>query len=222
MTNRVHPFLWWGIPVLLMISQILCEIFVPTEMKPAFFSEEGPHEKVQALIMLIAFVFAVRVFLTVEGVWLKLWFGIAALGSLYVGGEETSWGQTYLHWGTPESWMAINDQAETNLHNTSDWLDQKPKILLEIGVLVGGIIVPALARWKPHKLPSRFAAIYPTWQTSVAAGTALTLKIIDTVQDRVDGHLFWRISEAIEIFVYYFVLIYLIEMLRRFKSRAQE
>ena len=222
MTNRVHPFLWGGIPVLLMISQILCEIFVPTDMKPAFFSEEGPHEKVQAVIMLIAFVFAVRVFCAVEGLWLKLWFGVAALGSLYVGGEEISWGQTYLQWATPESWGLINDQNETNLHNTSDWLDQKPKILLQIGVLVGGIIIPALAHWRPEKLSARFAEIYPTWQTSVTAGIALVLKLIDTVQDRVDAHLFWRISEAIEIFVYYFVLMYLIEMARRFKPRAPE
>ena len=140
----------------------------------------------------------------------------------FCAGEEISWGQTYLQWVTPESWGLINDQNETNLHNTSDWLDQKPKILLQIGVLVGGLIIPALARWKPEKLSARFAAIYPTWQTSVTAGIALALKLIDTVQDRVDAHLFWRISEAIEIFVYYFVLLYLIEMVRRFKPRAPE
>lgn len=220
MVARVHPFLWWGIPLLLMISQILCEILLPNAVKPAFFSEEGPHEKFQALIAFFAFIYAVRLLCVVKGVWLKIWFGIAAFGTLYIAGEEISWGQTYLHWMTPESWGMINDQDETNLHNTSDWLDQKPKILLEIGVLVGGIIIPALARWKPEKLPLKFAIIYPSWQTSVSAGIALSLKIIDTIQDRVDAHLFWRISEVLEIFVYYFVLIYLIEMWQKFKPRA--
>ncbi|MEE9250624.1 MAG: hypothetical protein V3U93_05795, partial [Alphaproteobacteria bacterium] len=32
---------------------------------------------------------------------LQLWLGLAALGSLYVAGEEASWGQHYLQWSTP-------------------------------------------------------------------------------------------------------------------------
>src|SRR3546814_4167282 len=52
-------------------------------------------------------------------------------------GEEASWGQHYAGWLTPDNWQALNDQGETNLHNTSSWLDQKPRTLLEIGVIVG-------------------------------------------------------------------------------------
>ncbi len=43
---------------------------------------------------------------------------IGALGSLYIAGEEMSWGQHFFHWNTPEYWAEVNRQQETNLHNT--------------------------------------------------------------------------------------------------------
>jgi hypothetical protein len=221
MTIRIHPFLWLWIPVALMIGDLLCEIFVPIAARPQFFSEAGPHEKVQALFMFAGLIYATRLFFVVEGIWLKLWFGIAALSCFYIAGEEISWGQTFFGWLTPEFWSQINDQQETNLHNTSDWLDQKPKTLLQIGVLVGGIIIPALQKWRPSALPARYAAIYPTWHVVVTAAFAVLVKIIDTVQDLVhpytDWRIFWRASEVLEIYIYYFVLIYLIAMWKRFK-----
>lgn len=213
-------WLRWGLPTLLMVFCLICEAVVPNPMKPAFFSEGGPHEALQALWMLAGLVFACLLTYRAPNLWLKLWFGIAALACLFVGGEEISWGQTFFNWATPESWGSINDQNETNLHNTSDWLDQKPKILLQIGVLVGGLIIPALQKWKPASLPPRFALIYPTSQVSIAAGFALAVKLIDTVQDRLDQHLFWRASEVLELFIYYFVMLYLIEMWQRFKPRT--
>ncbi len=210
-------WLRWGIPVLLMLFSLACEVIVPDARKPGFFSEDGPHEAVQAIWMVVGFVVACLLTWKVPSLWLKLWFGIAALSCLYVGGEEISWGQSIFSWATPASWGLVNDQNETNLHNTSAWLDQKPKIILQIGVLVGGLIIPALQRWSPSRLPARFAAIYPTSQLSIAAGLALSVKLIETVQDRIDEHLFWRASEVLELFIYYFVMLYLLEMWARFK-----
>ena len=69
---------------------------------------------------------------------LTSWLVLIILGSAYFGGEEASWGQHWLGWETPEVLGQLNDQGETNLHNTSSWLDQKPRLLLELGVLVGG------------------------------------------------------------------------------------
>src|SRR3546814_19755347 len=76
-------------------------------------------------------------------------------------GEEASWGRHYAGWLTPEGWQAINDQGETNLHDTSSWLDQKPRTLLEIGVIVGGIIVPLLALRRTAIREGRFALLLP-------------------------------------------------------------
>ena len=72
--------------------------------------------------------------------WLQAWVALVTLACVYLTGEELSWGQHLFGWSTPESLMAVNDQGETNLHNISSWLDQKPRMLLELFVLYGGII----------------------------------------------------------------------------------
>ena len=72
------------------------------------------------------------------------------------GGGGDSWGQHFLGWESSEFWQDINDQSETNLHNTSSWLDQKPRLILEIGVMVGGIVIPLLIKFKKGLLPARF------------------------------------------------------------------
>ena len=41
---------------------------------------------------------------------------VMAMATFFFAGEEISWGQTYLGWGTPEAYKSIS--GETNLHNT--------------------------------------------------------------------------------------------------------
>ena len=81
---------------------------------------------------------------------LLLWFSIATLGVAYTAGEEISWAQHLVGWGTPHWWADLNDQGETNLHNVSSWLDQKPRALLEVGIVIGGIVLPLLLRAVPR------------------------------------------------------------------------
>jgi hypothetical protein len=45
-----------------------------------------------------------------------LGIAVVALASFFFAGEEISWGQTYLGWQTPDSYLAY--ARETNLHNT--------------------------------------------------------------------------------------------------------
>jgi hypothetical protein len=68
---------------------------------------------------------------------LLLWTVIFIIGGIYLAGEEASWGQHYFAWSTPDAWMSVNDQQETNLHNVSHWMDQKPRIILTVGVIFG-------------------------------------------------------------------------------------
>ena len=75
-----------------------------------------------------------------------LWTVIFGLGCVYFLGEEISWGQHLGGWETPDAWKEINDQNETNLHNTSGWLDQIPRTVLTIGIICGGVIFPLLQR----------------------------------------------------------------------------
>ncbi len=148
---------------------------------------------------------------------LQLWLGLAALGSLYVAGEEASWGQHYLQWSTPEYWQTVNDQGETNLHNTSSWLDQKPRGLLEIGVVIGGILIPLAAlRW-PQIRRSRLAIILPSMiclpSALIAEFAAVSERILNLFG--VAGGVFYRTSEIQETYFYLFVLLYLIVLRRR-------
>jgi hypothetical protein len=69
----------------------------------------------------------------------RLWILLVTLGALYMAGEEISWGQWIFMWDTPEAMLEINDQHETNLHNTSSWMDQKPRLLLELWALFGAL-----------------------------------------------------------------------------------
>jgi hypothetical protein len=94
----------------------------------------------------LAFMASVRFATTLpktSNTWLLLW----AAACIYFAGEEASWGQWYFLWETPEGFAQINDQQETNLHNTSSWFDQKPRLAVELFVLIGGVIWPILRRF---------------------------------------------------------------------------
>ena len=81
---------------------------------------------------------------------------IAALSCLYIAGEEMSWGQHFFHWNTPEYWAEVNRQQETNLHNTYAVFEKYPRAVLELGVLIGGIIIPIAAMFDPGCAPTGY------------------------------------------------------------------
>ncbi|MFK7840299.1 MAG: hypothetical protein AB8B83_08225 [Bdellovibrionales bacterium] len=216
---KMHKLLWLIIPVFIFIAQIAIELLVPKDILPTLHSEGGPHETLQFIFIAVAFIMAILILIRIKksNMWLSLWVAIAALASFYVAGEEVSWGQHFFDWGTPEFWQGLNDQGETNLHNTSSWLDQKPRLILLMGTIVGGLIIPTLAKFRPSALPQKFAIIYPPAILSVTAGFALTVKIIDKIQDMFDNNLFTRAAEIEELYLYYFVLLYLLGLMQRVK-----
>jgi hypothetical protein len=82
--------------------------------------------------------------------WLRLGLALAfAVGATYFAGEEISWGQHFLGFGTPESYVAWNYQGETNLHNSSDSrleliFHEGPKLLLSWACPLSGFVFPLL------------------------------------------------------------------------------
>lgn len=208
-----HKFFWLWLPILGVFAQICVELFVPQANKAAFHSETGPHENLQALITFLGALLALRMLMMPQvrqRTFVFLWVLIAFLGCVYITGEEVSWGQHIMNWSTPEYWAQINDQGETNFHNTSSWLDQKPRLLLEIGVLIGGIIIPALRYFK-MSLPQRFALIYPDSRLFVTSIIALGITITDKIDDALkDVEILHRASEVEEVYLFYFVLMYLV------------
>ena len=152
---------------------------------------------------------------------LSAWLVLAALGTFYVAGEEMSWGQHYFDWATPDGWDSLNDQGETNVHNISSWFDQKPRTLLEVGVIVGGLILPWLMVLRPGLRTRPLAVIVPPLSCFPAALLAELSALSERTVNWFGGrdYLFHRTSEVQEFYFYYFALLYLLVLRRRLIGR---
>lgn len=216
--NYLSKIWWLYVPLAVMALQIPMEILLPKDVLTLLHSEQGPHEFVEFLILVAAFFIAVATLRRIDWTnqkWLGVWVSIAAVCCFYVAGEEVSWGQKFVQWSTPEFWAHFNDQNETNLHNTSSWFDQKPRIILLIGVIGGGLLLPLLRRYKAAWLPKKFEIIYPPDILWVTAFITLTVEAGDKLSEALGVPVFARGSEVVELYLFYFVLLYLIVLRRR-------
>ncbi len=145
--------------------------------------ESGFFEHGTVLVLLIgvaagAYAVAMGSFLQL---WLRGWILAWTLASFYFAGEEASWGQHYFGWQTPELFDKINKQDETNFHNTSSWLNMKPRTGVELWMLVGGVVVPLL---RSRNLLTRNAVAVWFWPTLAGITTVAAnflLRICDAV-----------------------------------------
>lgn len=219
MTNHSIPtLLWLWIPIGLFVIQLGLDTVLPVDTKAWMYNENGPYELGQVVVLVAAIIIGLITLIRMDksATWLMAWIALAVVCCVYVAGEEISWGQQILKWDTPEYWANINDQNETNLHNTSSWLDQKPRLILELGVYFSGMVLPLLRRYKPNLLPTRFAAIYPGNAVIVTAVVCFCVRLADMVADATGTPLFGRAAEVEEAYLYYFVLLYLLELKGRF------
>ncbi len=220
--------LWWlWLPLAGALALAAYAHFFVAGYETWIAGERGALEFIHIVVPLASLVLALRLLARPEvrrHRLLQLWLGLAAFGCFYVAGEEASWGQHYIQWATPEYWQTVNDQGETNLHNTSSWLDQKPRVLLEIGVVIGGILIPLAAlRW-PQIRRSRFAIILPPMiclPSALIAEIAAISKVIPNVFASVPL-LFYRASEIQETYFYLFILFYLIVLRSRLLACGRE
>jgi len=216
--NYISKIFWLWIPVLFVLLQGVLEMILPHAIMSASLSENGPHEILQFVIILSAAFIAGFYFISRNAnrnIIYKIWFGLAFICCVYVAGEEVSWGQHFFNWGTPETWTAVNDQQETNLHNTSSWLDQKPRLILMFGIVFGTLIVPALISKNILKLPDTLKTLVPAKELSLLAFLIIGTHILDKILNALDINFFARYSEVQEILLFYFVLLYLINLYHR-------
>lgn len=217
-SNAPSPLIWLGIPLALIGMMIGFELTLTGPKLDAMYSENGPLELIQFFFMILATILAGRLIFEAKDRLMKLWAVLLFAGSFYIVGEEVSWGQWLVGWGTPDFWAIFNDQNETNLHNTSAWFDQKPRLLLFIGIVVGGLVIPALRRIRPALLPQRFAQFYP--QDHIAV-TAIGVLVPYTIQKIgvtfFQFRFFERVSEIQEAYIYFFILLYIYD-LRKLKE----
>jgi hypothetical protein len=213
---------WWtlGLPIAILVPVLLIHHLNP-EFYRAYVLPEGYGflELSQFLMAAGASVLCFRAlgYNVVKGsrlLWIALLF--FALAAFYIAGEEHSWGQHFFNWNTPAYWSEINRQQETNLHNTSAWFNQRPKLLFDNAMFIGGLLVPLIQLWTgPFRRPL-LALLTPSIAIALPAAIALAFKIVDDLgKDVIGTSLFIRPSEVVETFQYLYMLMYVVVLRRR-------
>lgn len=155
----------------LILGYLLAHVAIdPVGFDPFLFKDSpdgaGPAEDLTVVFLVLG------LFVTVPAViwhrkrfpdrWMLLWVSLWCAGCFFFAGEEISWGQWYFGWDTPELWEELNYQEETNLHNTTSWLNQKPRAAVEAFMFLFGLVLPLRRMFcrKPllHKEP------WSTWE----------------------------------------------------------
>jgi hypothetical protein len=193
-------------------------------------SENGLIELLQWLVACTAFVSAAAMWVSMargdrSRPILRRWFLLLALGCFYIAGEEVSWGQWFFNWSPPEPIRKINAQEETNLHNMSSWLNEKPRALFEIGVILGGILLPLLARFRGGGAArGRLALLLPSLWLLPTALLAEWVRMSERAPSLFRGEAplgflnTVRPSEVQELYFYLFILLYITDLRSRFRA----
>jgi hypothetical protein len=138
--------------------------------------------------------------------WLLMW----TLACIYFAGEECSWGQWYFGFETPDFIEEINTQDEFNLHNTSSWLNQKPRAAVEAFVVIAGLTVPVLA--VRGRLRALAGLSWPAWVLAPAmCWAAAAYFVLVRMLDWIDRFGIPTVdAELRELSVAWFLALYLI------------
>jgi len=225
--TRLPRWLWLWFPPLLAII-----VFTTRLIAPGFYDRyiEGEHALVELatpVVALCGFVIGLsmlRLLHNIPSRAMRLWVVLVTASCLYLGGEELSWGQQLFQWGTPTGIAELNDQNETNLHNMSSWFDQKPRLALELWVLIGGVVVPLRRRWS-RRVPNKvfWKWFWPPWECFPTALIAIAIKLPERYK-KVAGlevlpfEIRW--SEPQEYYFALFLLLYLLAVRARVRART--
>ena len=224
--NKMSAWIWLGFPVLF-LTFIVSVLLYDFELGKNMVGKENNLVELGTVIVLIPGIiagiqcFRLRRFILNRR--LIIWVLLVTCACVYFAGEEISWGQQLFKWGTPEQLHAINDQNETNFHNISSWFDQKPRVLVALWVLIGGLVLP-LWRFIRRTNYSPDGWRYWFWPDYVCLPTAVLVfivKIPAKLKDFFDYRLFEhnvRYSELQEFYIALFLSLYLYSFYTRLKK----
>lgn len=229
---REEPFLlqpiWWlGLPVALAVLIFGTALFTPWYWQ-WLEGERGVLEQLQLVSLILALGVAVRlVYLPQvrDRSWLRVWLALAVAGCVYTIGEEASYGQHIFGWTTPDTWSAINQQNETNLHNIDNWFNAKPRLLLELSAIFGGIVAPIAIHVRPSIRRHSAALILPTVvclpSAALAEATIFVERLVKELGIDAVPFLGFHANEVQELYYYMFVLFYLLALGHKIRSEAR-
>lgn len=225
--SKTGAWWWFGLPVATAAIIFAVDYWAPDFYRNVVLPEAyGILEISHILQPFAAFVIALTLFrLTVvkQSGFLKFAVSMFALASLFIAGEECSWGQFIFFWTTPEGWAAINRQQETNLHNTHYMFNQLPQSLLYAAILIAGFVLQIIPSAKNAliRLMPVLGPLVPPARILPVSVAALAFKQLDRVQkDQWIEEILVRPSEATETFYYMFILFYMIFLRQRLKAES--
>ena len=138
---------------------------------------------------------------------------ILGIGLFWVGGEELSWGYTWIFDAGPDAMVNRNRQREVNLHNL-EGIDQ---IIRTVGVLVTGLVyvvwpVLVMRVESARRLRVRFAVPVPLM---IPSAIIIIISSLLEIFSRMRGDfLRWPLGESGEVVLSLTALLFMIEVLR--------
>ncbi|HET7211506.1 MAG TPA: hypothetical protein VFI85_07170 [Methyloceanibacter sp.] len=215
---------WWlGIPLAAALF-IVGSYAIDAEWHRQWVTgESGVLETAQFIFMVIGFAIAAQLlfapFVRQRPLVLAV-TALAVLACLFIGGEGVSWGQHIFFWQDPSLVTAVNDEGELSLHNMNKGFERGPRALLEIGVVAGGLLVPILCAYVPWLRQSRMALFLPAAALVPAALLAVLFKGAAALAKYSEAGVTVaaRPSEAVEFYLYFFMMAYLIIFERRIRE----
>lgn len=233
---RTHPlkisffvslFYVW-IPVVSYLVILFVAASNPSLYRAVATGEDGVIELLHIALGLIGFLLALR---------LLYWYwkqdnrlGIAfavfsAAVCLYIALEEASYGQHLFGWEADGLFLEVNKQQETNLHNISSWFNEKPRVILELAIILGGLLLPAFPGLFMRFVPAGLRAYAPT---TLFLPTSI-LVVLSRLPERLGlkglepylGSI--RHSEVQELYLFLFICLYIyfVLQLERDKQAGQ-
>ena len=215
----IRNLLYHGLPVLVVLfSFIWVAIVGDYKMLKGEF---GIIENMTVLFLAIAIGFCIASIIKANRLGLsgfhRGWFFMLLLGATYFALEELSYGQHMFGWGTAESWQALNDQGETNLHNVHPLFDQLPRLLLTLGILIGGVIMPLYRYFRKIRL-EQSDRFYWQWPTLDCLTVGLLVIFIRPILSMVDTKII-NTGEMKENLIALFILLYCISIHGRLRQK---
>ena len=153
---------------------------------------------------------------------MRTWLLLYCVGMVFFAGEDLNWGQYYFGWEAPEYFQAHNREHETNLHNMSSWFNQKPRLVVELWLVIAAILVPF--GWHlPQRLTARFvpAVFWPDGRLMLIAIIALMLKVPSWLADLGVSPETIRWSEVQELYFAYAWFLYAFMLLARARQPSE-
>ena len=232
--DNLNSFFWLFLPLYFLLVLFLVKLINIDLFVKYFQSEKGIIENGTFFVLFVAIFFNIKLLIYKNKIIKKFlyFFILFLLGLIYFAGEEINWGQQWFLWDSNDFFNKYNDQyigdtTETNFHNISSWLDQKPRFILTFFVIFGGLYLSFFN--KELKLNNFRTLIYPTFHCFPTSLICLLFYLLDNSYKLLcfgkpgfdlsckflPAVLILRTSEIIEFYISFFLFIYLFSIYKR-------